>query len=54
MDVDKYTLKDVFLMSDGTSGALAELERRKFTAQEGVRDVQSILADCSYIHCRIT
>ena len=30
-------LQDVFIIPDGAAGALAELERRKFTAEEGVR-----------------
>lgn len=30
-------LQDVFIIPDGASGALAELERRKFTTEEGVR-----------------
>ena len=30
-------LQDVFIIPDGGAGALAELERRKFTAEEGVR-----------------
>ncbi|KAF9475332.1 P-loop containing nucleoside triphosphate hydrolase protein [Pholiota conissans] len=29
------TVQDVFIIPDGASGALAELERRKFTAEEG-------------------
>lgn len=29
--------QDVFVIPDGAPGALAELERRKFTAEEGVR-----------------
>ncbi|TDL25067.1 P-loop containing nucleoside triphosphate hydrolase protein, partial [Rickenella mellea] len=29
------SVQDVFLISDGAAGALAELERRKFTAEEG-------------------
>ena len=29
--------QEVFMISDGAPGALAELERRKFTAEEGVR-----------------
>lgn len=29
--------QDVFIIPDGAPGALAELERRKFTAEEGVR-----------------
>ena len=29
--------QDVFVIPDGAAGALAELERRKFTAEEGVR-----------------
>jgi len=28
-------MKDVFIIPDGAPGALAELERRKFTAEEG-------------------
>ena len=30
-------VQDVFVIPDGSAGALAELERRKFTAEEGVR-----------------
>lgn len=30
-------IQDVFVIPDGAPGALAELERRKFTAEEGVR-----------------
>lgn len=29
-------MKDVFIIPEGAPGALAELERRKFTAEEGV------------------
>lgn len=29
-------IQDVFVIPDGSAGALAELERRKFTAEEGV------------------
>lgn len=29
-------MQDVFVIPDGAPGALAELERRKFTAEEGV------------------
>jgi ATP-dependent RNA helicase DDX35 len=29
-------VQDAFIISDGAAGALAELERRKFTAEEGV------------------
>ena len=29
-------VQDVFVIPDGSAGALAELERRKFTAEEGV------------------
>ena len=29
--------QDVFIIPEGAPGALAELERRKFTAEEGVR-----------------
>ena len=28
--------QDMFVIPDGAAGALAELERRKFTAEEGV------------------
>lgn len=31
------SVQDVFVIPDGAAGALAELERRKFTAEEGVR-----------------
>jgi HrpA-like RNA helicase len=30
------SVQDVFVIPDSASGALAELERRKFTAEEGV------------------
>jgi len=30
-----HATKDVFIIPDGAPGALAELERRKFTAEEG-------------------
>lgn len=30
------SVQDVFIHSEGTAGALAELEKRKFTAEEGV------------------
>jgi ATP-dependent RNA helicase DDX35 len=30
-------VQDVFVIRDGAQGALDELERRKFTAEEGVR-----------------
>jgi len=30
------SMQDVFVIPDGAPGALAELERRKFTAEEGV------------------
>jgi len=29
-------VQDVFVIPDGAAGAMAELERRKFTAEEGV------------------
>jgi len=34
--INKWLLQDVFVIPDGAQGALAELERRKFTAEEGV------------------
>ncbi|KAH9946422.1 P-loop containing nucleoside triphosphate hydrolase protein [Epithele typhae] len=33
------TIQDVFVIPEGAPGALAELERRKFTAEEGIRTV---------------
>jgi len=30
-----YISQDIFIIPDGAPGALAELERRKFTAEEG-------------------
>ena len=30
------SIQDVFVIPEGSAGALAELERRKFTAEEGV------------------
>ena len=35
--------KNVFVIPDGAPGALAELERRKFTAEEGVRLLHLLL-----------
>ena len=32
-----HFIQDVFVIPDGAAGAIAELERRKFTAEEGVR-----------------
>jgi len=32
--------QDVFVIPDGAPGALAELERRKFTAEEGVSTLE--------------
>ena len=34
--VTDISTQDVFVIPDGAPGALAELERRKFTAEEGV------------------
>ena len=34
--------QDVFVIPDGGPGALAELERRKFTAEEGVSTLESL------------
>lgn len=36
-------VQDVFIIPEGAPGALAELERRKFTAEEGVRFVGLLL-----------
>lgn len=42
--------QDVFVIPDGAPGALAELERRKFTAEEGVR--RTLLVQLLYAHRR--
>jgi len=34
--------QDVFVIPDGAPGALAELERRKFTAEEGVSTLKNL------------
>ena len=34
--------QDVFVIPDGAPGALAELERRKFTAEEGVSTLERL------------
>ena len=34
--------QDVFVIPDGAPGALAELERRKFTAEEGVSTLEGL------------
>lgn len=41
-------LQDVFVIPTGAAGASAELERRKFTAEEGVCRVSSILQEDIY------
>jgi hypothetical protein len=38
------TFQDIFIIPDGAAGALAELERRKFTAEEGVCESCVLLA----------
>jgi hypothetical protein len=38
--------QDVFVIPDGAPGALAELERRKFTAEEGVRILEELYLIC--------
>ena len=35
---DTHVFKDIFMIRDGAQGALDELERRKFTAEEGVSE----------------
>ncbi|THH17038.1 hypothetical protein EUX98_g9203 [Antrodiella citrinella] len=44
------TVQDVFIIPDGAAGAMAELERRKFTAEEGdhltLLNVTEVEADC--------
>jgi len=41
-------LQDVFIIPAGAAGASAELERRKFTAEEGVCHVSLILQETDY------
>jgi hypothetical protein len=41
-------LQDVFIIPAGAAGASAELERRKFTAEEGVCHVSLILQEDDY------
>ena len=41
-------LQDVFIIPAGAAGASAELERRKFTAEEGVRHISLILQEDDY------
>lgn len=33
------SVQNVFVFGEGAAGALAEVERRKFTAEEGVRSL---------------
>lgn len=46
-------VQDAFIIPEGAAGALAELERRKFTAEEGVSQsyerIYGILMDISRI-----
>lgn len=41
MNIEPDTGQDVFIIPEGAAGALAELERRKFTAEEGVGHLNS-------------
>jgi hypothetical protein len=41
-------MQDVFVIPDGALGALAELERRKFTAEEGVSLLPSVTLVFTY------
>lgn len=41
MIIEPDTGQDVFIIPEGAAGALAELERRKFTAEEGVGHLNS-------------
>jgi ATP-dependent RNA helicase DDX35 len=43
-------LQDVFIIPEGAPGALAELERRKFTAEEGVSRAASFLFQTADLH----
>ena len=42
------SVQDVFVIPDGSAGALAELERRKFTAEEGVSLIIIVLSASTY------
>ena len=41
--------QDVFVIPDGGAGALAELERRKFTAEEGVSSCLGAVPGSPYV-----
>jgi hypothetical protein len=43
-----FVIQDVFIIPAGAAGASAELERRKFTAEEGVCLVISTLQEDDY------
>jgi hypothetical protein len=43
-----FCLQDVFIIPTGAAGATAELERRKFTAEEGVCHVSLVLQEDDY------
>ncbi len=51
--ITQSLLKDVFVIPDGAAGALAELERRKFTAEEGVCSFSSPSRSTTNIYPRI-
>lgn len=40
------SVQNVFVTGEGQAGAYAELEKRKFTAEEGVRRAAALLACC--------
>ena len=40
--VTHVLMQDVFVIPDGAPGALAELERRKFTTEEGVSTLEGL------------
>jgi len=48
-----FFFQDVFIIPAGAAGASAELERRKFTAEEGVCTVILILRGDDSDSCRI-
>lgn len=49
-----FNFQDVFIIPAGAAGASAELERRKFTAEEGVCIIIATLRKDDSDFCRIT
>ncbi|KAH0830462.1 P-loop containing nucleoside triphosphate hydrolase protein [Lanmaoa asiatica] len=46
------SIQDIFVIPDGAPGALAELERRKFTAEEGVSMLYFLSTNCRLPHAK--